>query len=74
MISRLVLPTFRDDISYIANLDTIDQRMQNRKVLISQFKDIKGIWHEWSYIVAERNDDGTIKHLIWAVRQIDDEK
>ncbi|MCQ2147610.1 MAG: HAMP domain-containing histidine kinase [Bacteroidales bacterium] len=74
VIENSVLPTFRKDMAALADLSTLDERLKNRKVLISQFKDVKGVWHEWSYIVAERNDDGTIKHLIWAIRQIDDEK
>jgi len=74
LIDTVVLPSFKKDMTAFADLSTLDERMENRKVLISQFKDIQGIWHEWSFIVAERNDDGTIKHLIWAVRKIDDEK
>jgi len=65
---------YRDEIKHFADLSTINERMKNRQVLMTQFKNPEGIWFEWSYIVADRNQDGTLKHIIWALRQIDDEK
>lgn len=71
---EIISPEFRREMDDFTRLDTIDVRMKNRLVLINQFKDMNGVWHEWSYIVADRNEDGTVKHLIWAVRRIEDEK
>lgn len=64
----------RREMEAFSDLSTIDERMRNRQVMINQFKDPNGVWYEWSYVVADRNQDGTLKHLIWAVRKIDDEK
>jgi len=64
----------RVEMKEFSDLSTINERMRSQNVLINQYKDEKEIWHEWSYIVAERNEDGSIKHLIWADRKIDDEK
>ena len=69
-----VSPQFREEMRKFADLSNIDERTKGVNVLINQFKDIKDVWHEWTYIVANRNPDGTVKNLIWAVRKIEDEK
>lgn len=72
--SELIAPEFREEMKEFARLDNINERMEHRHILINQFKDMRGVWHEWTYIAADRDEDGTIKHLIWAVRKIEDEK
>lgn len=74
MCSEEVYEKDRYSMSVFADLSTINERMKYRNVLIREFKNVEMEWHEWSYIVAERNPDRSIKHLIWAVRKIDDEK
>ncbi|MCQ2111186.1 MAG: HAMP domain-containing histidine kinase [Bacteroidaceae bacterium] len=69
-----VADAHKEEMMQFADLSTVDSRMEHRNVLINQFKDENLVWYEWSYIVADRNSDGSIKHLIWAVRKIDDEK
>lgn len=69
-----VADAHKDEMRQFADLNTIDERMMNRSVLFNQFKDENQVWFEWSWIVADRNNDGSIRHLIWAVRKIDDEK
>lgn len=71
---QLISAEFREEMKTFADLDTIDERMKELSVITNQFKDRNGVWHEWSYIVVDRNEDGTIKHLLWAVRKIEDEK
>jgi len=72
--SQHISPDFRDEMRAFSDLSTINERMKELSVIINQFKDTNEVWHEWSYIVVDRNEDGTIKHLIWAVRKIEDEK
>ncbi|MBQ0045107.1 MAG: HAMP domain-containing histidine kinase [Bacteroidales bacterium] len=72
--TQRVAPLFKEEMIKFADITTINERMANVNVLISQFKDMKDVWHEWSYVVASRNEDGTIRHLIWGVRKIEDEK
>lgn len=72
--SELIAPEFRDEIREFSRLDNINERMQYRHILITQFKDMRGVWNEWSYIAADRDNVGKIKHIIWAIRKIEDEK
>ncbi|MCQ2111157.1 MAG: HAMP domain-containing histidine kinase [Bacteroidaceae bacterium] len=71
---KRVSEPFRKEMRDFTDLSTVDARMGNTAVLINQFKNMNDVWFEWSYIVADRNPDGTVKHLIWAVRKIEDEK
>ncbi|MCQ2145043.1 MAG: HAMP domain-containing histidine kinase [Bacteroidales bacterium] len=72
--NQRVSPLFREEMIKFADLSTVNERMKDINVLINQFKDRNDVWHEWSYIVAKRDEDGTISNLIWAVRKIEDEK
>lgn len=72
--SNLVSPVFRNEMIEFTDLSTIDARMTMTHLINRQFKNYNDVWYEWNYIVADRNPDGTVNHLIWAVRKIEDEK
>jgi len=71
---NLIHEDFRDKMREFSNLATIHKRMEKCNLLTAQFMATNDMWYEWSYVVADRNSDGTVKHLIWAIRLIDDEK
>ena len=61
-------------MTHFTDLSTIQKRMRHANLILQQYKDKRGVWYEWTYTVANRHDDGTVRNLIWAVRKIDDEK
>lgn len=71
---NLVAPEYKSEIRAFSDLSTVNERMALTHVLSTQFKNYNEVWYEWSYIVADRTPDNSIKHLIWAVRKIEDEK
>lgn len=71
---NLILGVDHDRIKTFADLRTINERMKDKLRIEEQFKAYDGRWYAWSYVVSDRNDDGSIKHLLWAIRKIDDEK
>lgn len=71
---KRVSPDFKDEMRKFADLSTINERMEHRHVLINQFKDVSGVWHEWAYVESGRRPDGTLSGLIWTLRRIEDEK
>lgn len=73
-LDKKVSPEFKAEMTEFVDLSTINERARNRDILINQYRDHKEAWHEWSYIVADRNEDGSVKHMICAIRMIDDEK
>lgn len=56
------------------DLSTINERMKHTNLLLNQYKNNNGVWYEWTYTVADRNVDGSVRNIVWAVREIDDEK
>lgn len=73
-LREIVSDEARDEIARFSDLSTIDERMSQCNVIVAEFKDVNGIWHESSFTVADRKSDGKIKNLMWAVRYIDNEK
>lgn len=72
-VEHLVSPSYKTEMAHFADLSTINERMTHTHHANHHFKNYNEVWYEWDYIVADRNDDGSIKHLIWAIRKIEDE-
>lgn len=73
-LQEIVCDEHRAKMTEFTDLSTINERMQQGNVLVCEYQDQRGVWYEFSYTVAERKKDGSIKHLLWAVRLIDSEK
>lgn len=73
-LEEIVGEAFRDEMRTFTDLSTINQRMATCNVLVDEYKDKQGVWHEFSYTVADRRSDGTISNLLWANRLIENEK
>ena len=73
-LQNIVAEEFRQVMSDFTETSTLNRRMAHTHLIINQYKDKRGIWYEWQYLVADRFSDGRINHLIWTVRQIEDEK
>jgi len=69
-----VAPEFIEEMRVFTDFTTLNERMKDSRALVNQYKTANGIWFLWSFIVSDRNPDGTLKHLICAIRKIDDEK
>ena len=57
-----------------ADLETVDERMKDMDILTIEYVSVGDIWVRSRFIVGERDDDGSVKHLLWMVENIDDEK
>lgn len=73
-LRTLVSDEHRDMMSVFCDTSTMNERLSTTNIILAQFKTSSNVWNECSFSVAERNEDGTIKSLLWAVREIDDEK
>lgn len=73
-VEEIVGEDYREAMRAFTDLRTINERMAQSNVLVDEFKDVDGVWYEFSYTVSERRADGTIKYLLWGLRQIDNEK
>lgn len=71
----LVLPQYKKEMLEFVNLDTLDDRLTDKKYYISrQFESIHIGWAEGFFIASDRDENGKLKHAIWAIRTINDEK
>lgn len=71
---EVVSEEYKEEMAKFSDLSTINERMANSNVIVAEYKDAKGIWHESTFTVAKRKEDGSIKYLLWAIRYIDNEK
>ena len=74
MYKYLVIPEQVDRIREFTNLTTLNERLKNRTWISCQFKGPFSGWSEGVFIAAKRDDDGNCEHIIWATRNIDEEK
>ena len=72
---HLVLPQYMKEMQEFTNLDTLEERLSRKKYYVScQFESIHLGWAEGYFIASDRDEDGKLKHVIWAIRTIVDEK
>lgn len=75
MCKHLVLPEYRNDVEKFVVLDTLDERLSTKKYYISiQFKSVHIGWAEGFFVAGDRDENGKLLHVIWAIRTINDEK
>lgn len=75
MCKHLILPEYRTEAEKFLNLDTLNQRLGEKQFYVSmQMETIHIGWAEGVFVVCDRADDGSLNHVIWALRTINDEK
>lgn len=55
-------------------LDNLNERMGQLNTISIEFLNVDHKWNRGRFIVAERNTDGSLKSVIWAVENIDAER
>lgn len=73
-IDEVVGDDCKDRMREFMDLKTINERMAKANLLVTEFVDNRGRWYETTLALAERNQDGTVKTLLWTVRSIESEK
>ena len=63
-----------DTLIPFVNLDTINERLKERITVAQEFLGAGGKWCRGRFIAMDRQDDGTLNHVLWAVEYIDAEK
>ncbi len=74
MHEQLVFPESLEEIREFTNLDTLNERLRGRNWISCQFEGpIRG-WSEAYFISANRDEEGLCNHVIFATKDIDEEK
>jgi len=56
------------------DLSTLNERLRNTNTVTEEFLSSKDIWCRTRFVVAKRDPDGSIAHVLWLVESIDEEK
>ena len=65
--SREVLSQFMDPSTY-------EMRLEHLHTISHDFLDARGFWVRFQLIVCDRDEDGRLWHIIWAVESINEER
>ena len=63
-----------DTLLPFVNLSTLQERMGNRTTIAQEFQGFGGIWCRGRFIAMDKNPDGKLRHVLWAVENINDER
>ena len=63
-----------DTLLPFVNLSTLQERMDNRITIAQEFQGFGGIWCRGRFIAMDKNSDGKLRHVLWAVENINDER
>lgn len=64
----------REDFMDFINFDTLEERMKGKITIAHEFLSITGSWCRARFILMDRNEDGTLHHVLWAVEDVSSER
>lgn len=70
----LCAPEASEMVREFIDADTLNERMAKRNKMSLQFKGATIAWGEVSFLVCDRLEDGSLKHLIMGIRDISEQK
>lgn len=73
MAERIASEQSRDMLVQFMNPDTYDERIRTVNSISHDFMDARGLWERVQLIVVDRESDGRLRHIIWAMESIDEE-
>ena len=74
IMSRIPESPTKAPMMDFVDLTTIDERMKDTDSVTREFISFDNRWCRARFLVSERNDDGTVSHVLWLVENIDSEK
>lgn len=74
MAEHLAAESSRSMLIQFMDFETLHERIGDLKTISHEYLDRNGEWNRMHFIVVEREDDGSIKKLLWAIQSIDEDK
>ena len=74
MAEHLAAESSRSMLIQFLDFNTIHERIGNLKTISHEYLDMNGEWNRMHFIVVERENDGSIRKLLWAIQSIDEDK
>jgi len=69
-----VMPEFADITRKFCDLTTVADRLKDESMISYHFIGTHGMWREGSFIVSSRDANGVCDHVLWTVRDINEQK
>lgn len=73
-IKKLVAEPFQNTLIDFADLSTLEERLKDIKAITFEFADIHGKWNRMQFVVAQRDEEGKLHQVLWAIESIDEAK
>ena len=73
-VDTLVTEEYKPAMRIFTDIDTINDRLGDKSIIIQEYISVKEGWSRCSFIPVERNADGKIIKVICGLRRIADEK
>ncbi len=74
LLEKNILPEEREKVSEFIDFSTLNERLQGKQFIHMEIKSIQNRWYDCKFIVKSKKEDGTITHVLMAVRDIDEQK
>jgi len=74
IFQKLIASSYNDIMKAFLDFDTLQERMKDKQVISCEFLGAISGWCEGQMIVANRNSENQITHVIWTVRSANKEK
>lgn len=75
LISELFcLPCEKEKVKEFTDLVTLNKRLEYRNSISLQFQGVEKHWTRLTFIVSDRNNDGTVHHMVATVKDVTEQK
>ena len=64
----------REDFMDFINFETLEERLKGKITIAHEFLSITGAWCRARFILMDRNEDGSLHHVLWAVEDVSSER
>lgn len=73
-LNYIVVKDHRKEMQEFFDLNTLSERMEDQQTIAKEYQTTDGHWHMGRFIVKNRNAQGQIENVFYAVNIIDDRK
>lgn len=74
VIGKMTDESNRKDMLEFMDFDTLNDRLKNTDTITMEYLSVAGYWRRARFIVADRDPDGRVISVLYAVEEIDEEK
>lgn len=74
VVRKTTHPDYLEKMFLFTNLASLEERLENKKIISIEFKGVDGEWGRASWIRVEEDEEGLLDKVLYAVSDISEEK